>query len=39
MRKAEECNQQELVKLIPFAIPLLTIVGGLYWLIGLLLHK
>ena len=25
------------VKLIPFAIPLAAIVGGLYWLIGLIL--
>lgn len=39
MCKTEERNQQELVKLITFAISLLTIVGGLYWVIGLLLHK
>jgi len=39
MCKTEERNQQELVKLITFAISLLTIVGRLYRVIGLLLHK
>ena len=30
-------KKRKFVKLIPFAIPLAAIVGGLYWLIGLIL--